>query len=220
MTSDILGRLWITLGTHLWQTTLVLAVLFIMARTLRSAPAGVLNSLFWIGLAKLLIPLPLLKGVVGGAIDAAVRTAASAGSAVSATVPIIEGTTTVMDPAGAILGESPRLAGGWPVALTALWMFGVLALVVAWILGTRPWRREPAPLTTTPELQDRLAMALRGTDVPESAVLVTGTSVIPFVTGLLRPRIVIPRRLLECAGDAAIMSILLHEDAHRRGESR
>ena len=216
MTSDILGRLWGALGTHLWQTTLVLAALFIVARTLRRAPAGLLNSLFWIGLVKLLIPLPLLKGIAGSAVDAAVRTAASAGPAAGAAIPIVEGTAAVMDPAGAILGESPHLAGGWPVALTALWVSGFIALTVVWILSARPWRRETTPLTMTPDIRDRLATVLRGTDVPASVVVVTDSNVIPFVTGLLRPRIVVPRRLLEEAGDAAIRSILIHENAHRR----
>jgi len=216
MTSDVLGRLWGALGTHLWQTTLVLAALFIVARTLRRAPAGLLNSLFWIGLVKLLVPLPLLKGIAGSAVDAAVRTAASAGPAAGAAIPIIEGTAAVMDPAGAILGESPHLAGGWPVALTALWVSGFIALTVVWILGARPWKRETTPLAVTPDIRDRLATVLRGTGVPASVVLVTDSNVIPFVTGLLRPRVVVPRRLLEEAGNTAIRSILIHEDAHRR----
>jgi hypothetical protein len=47
-------------------------------------------------------------------------------------------------------------------------------------------------------------------------VLVTGANVMPHVTGLLRPRIVVPRRLLEDASSATMRSVLLHEDAHRR----
>ena len=218
MTSEFLERLWVVLGTHLWQTSLVIVALFAVARVMRRAPARFLNSLLWIGLAKLFIPLPLLKNFIGGAVDSAIRTAASAGVVVKATVPLIEGTAAVLDPTGTVLGTGRLLAGGLPVTLTALWTAGAVILAAVWLLNARPWTRAAAvPMCEAPSgLRRRLAEALRGTNVPESAVLVTESRVVPYVVGLLRPRIVVPLRLLGRIGDTALKGILLHEDAHRR----
>jgi beta-lactamase regulating signal transducer with metallopeptidase domain len=218
MTSEFLGKLWVVLGTHLWQTSLVLVVLFAVARVMRRAPAGFLNSLLWIGLAKLFIPLPLLKDLVGGAVDATIRTASSAGIAVKTAVPLLEGTAAVLDPVRAVLGTDRLLTDGLPVTLTALWAAGAVIMVTVWLLNARPRKRpETVPMSEAPsELHRRLAAALRDANVPESAVLVTGSRIVPYVAGLLRPRIIIPLKLLERIDDTALKGILLHEDAHGR----
>src|SRR5262249_6355270 len=52
-----LRTLWLACGRHLWESTLVLALLFVLGSCLRSAP-GRLQSAFWsAALAKLFLPL-------------------------------------------------------------------------------------------------------------------------------------------------------------------
>ena len=51
--------LWLGLAAHLWQTTIVLALLALVARLLRNAPARMLSTLWWIGVLKLFLPLHL-----------------------------------------------------------------------------------------------------------------------------------------------------------------
>jgi len=51
---------WIGTAVHLWQTALFLLVLCLVARLMRNAPARLLSALYWIGVLKLLLPLPLL----------------------------------------------------------------------------------------------------------------------------------------------------------------
>ncbi len=217
MTSGALERLWVGLGTHLWQTSLVLVALFVVARAMRRAPAGFINSLLWIGLAKLFVPLPLLKILVGGAVDSAIGMASSAGVAMKATLPLVERTAAVLDPTGAFLGTGRHLGDGLPAALTVVWAAGALVVAGAWLLSARPPRLAGAvPASEAPTAQRRLLVgALRGTGVPESVVLVTRSRVVPYVTGLVRPRIVVPFELIDRVGDTGLRSILLHENAHR-----
>jgi beta-lactamase regulating signal transducer with metallopeptidase domain len=216
MTSEILGRLWAGLGLHLWQTTLVLAALFALARVLRRAPAGLLNALFWIGLAKLALPLPLLRETLGGAVDGLVRTAASTGVAARGTLPLIESTAAVMNAPGPVLWAGHQSAGGLPLALTVVWAAGVLAMLVLWGRQARGSRSATAVSDVPPELSGRLAEVLAGVDVPASVVVVTDSPTVPHVTGILAPRIVLPHALLTTADVATLRSVLLHEDAHRR----
>ena len=218
MSSELLGRLWVVLGTHLWQTSLMLVALFAVARLMKRAPAAFLNSLFWIGLARLFIPLPLLRSLVGGAVDAAIRAASSAGVVVRSTIPIVEGTAAVLDPVRAVLGTDRLLTGALPVTLTVLWATGAVIIAATWLLNARPWERTAVmPMSEAPHgLRRRLARSLRGASVPESAVLVTESHIVPHVAGLLKPRIVIPLKLLGQIEDTALRGILLHENAHRR----
>ena len=56
---------WIAVADHLWQTTLVLLVLLLLARVLRHGPARMLQALWWLGIVKLFLPLPWLGPIVG-----------------------------------------------------------------------------------------------------------------------------------------------------------
>jgi hypothetical protein len=46
----LLEQFWLAIGAHLWQTTLVVLPLFLLARAMRNAPARLVNVLWSIGL--------------------------------------------------------------------------------------------------------------------------------------------------------------------------
>jgi beta-lactamase regulating signal transducer with metallopeptidase domain len=179
---------------HLWQTTVVLAVLFLLDCTLRRAPARVSHALWTFGLAKLFLPL---------ALGSAVLRAAAAPA-----LPVVE---AVLYPFG---DPSPvRADGASPrslvvAAVAVAWI--ALALVQLWRLGRdlrRARRHVGTPFETT--LLGRLG-------IPRDVVVVSDLAVVPLVAGLLRPRIVLPRRLVTALSTDELGAILLHEDAHRR----
>lgn len=53
---------WLALAGHLWQTSLILGLLFLISRSSRRAPAGFVYSMWVLALAKLFLPLSLLGG--------------------------------------------------------------------------------------------------------------------------------------------------------------
>jgi hypothetical protein len=57
----LLEQAWLAVVTHLWQTTLVLVPLFLLARALRNAPARLVNLLWTLGLVKVFLPLGVLE---------------------------------------------------------------------------------------------------------------------------------------------------------------
>ena len=54
---------WTGMLVHLWQTSLVLLVLFALSRALVNAPARLIAALWWIGVLKLFLPLSLFAPV-------------------------------------------------------------------------------------------------------------------------------------------------------------
>jgi len=215
--SGVLSDIWVAVGTHLWQTSLVLVALLLVARWMRGAPAGLTNALLLVGLAKLLIPVPLLKGVAGRGVDAVVEAVSTSPVAARIATPLVEGTATILDPAGAA-SAGPRLAEGAQLVLTVAWFVGACALAAAWYrLSRSTGRPTVTPMDDSPErLRARLREALRGTAVPRSDVFVAEEPVVPHVAGVVRPRIIVPARLIEGVDTAELKGVLLHEDAHRR----
>jgi TonB family protein len=211
-----LGVLWVGLLRHLWQSTLIVLPLFLVARALNGAPARWSHRLWIAAFAKLFIPLALLGPWVGGLIQrfAAHRApllpiASSLGYRVFITVIGVEsaGGTPATDriPAPSwILGTAFYLA-------IATWLLVRLGRDVsaAWRLG-----RDGRPLgcDSPSRLQDAAALA----GVPIDRIVVTTSSVIPAVVGTFQPRIVIPQRLIGTLQIDELQAVLLHEDMHRR----
>lgn len=207
------------MAAHLWQTTLVLAVLFLMGRVFRRAPASFLNALWWAGLAKLFLPMPLLGALAGRVLRPAMATVSSLGIEVRAVTSWLETTASVLDPGGVVMSSGEGAASPVAVAITLVWLAGAVAFIVL-------WSRTPTRLTAcragspgggdSTDIGGRLADAVSGTRVPMAAVRVVEGSVVPCVVGLARPRILLPEQMIRELSTVELRSILLHEDAHRR----
>jgi len=212
------GGLWLDVLSHLWQTTIVLAVLAAIALAMRRAPARLLNALWWIGLVKLLVPLRLLAPLVRRALEPL-----TAGSRTAS--PVLEGVTVwlgkaapILDPARAARGDELSAIGSAGMILLAVWAAGAVWLVASWIRARkRLAARGPDGLAHLPEdLASGLQRALDGTRIPRSAMRVTQAPVMPSVTGVFRRRIIVPETLVTRLSTEELRAVLLHEDAHRR----
>ncbi len=215
----ILMSLWLAVALHLWQTTLILLPIFLLARGMRSAPAGLLHVLWSLALAKLLLPAALLEDL--GRPLAAWLPERAAGALDGVTPYTLDAVRGVLDPTRVIghrwVAPSGPLA--WIVLLlTGLWLFGMLRMWVRLgrdLAGMRHEAGRPV-VHLAPALRGRLERALAGTDLPRDRVRIVGAAVLPCVTGLLRPRVLIPRALVSALSVAELRAVLIHENAHRR----
>jgi TonB family protein len=210
---------WHALLLHLWQSTLVMVPLLLLARGLRNAPARLTDAFWHLGLLKLFLPLSLCSGLareVAGYVSTLLSPAtADTGLAAVAAVQV------VLDPGrGLDLGRllPGNLVAVIAAALTVTWQLGVLwnASLLARDLARARRHRGTPLLETTGPARERLERILSARRIPAARVLVTGSNQMPYVVGFLRPRIVVPQRLLSALPDPELTAILLHEDAHRR----
>ena len=216
--TELLGKYMMALASHLWQTLIVVIVLFALARSMRRAPAWMQNALWWVALGKLVLPFSIVAPTIRRALELIVSRAAPAGTGMEVARAVLDRAVPVLDPVSVVsapVGGSLSLA---LVALAAAWSAGAVWLILSWmraldrstLSGAVPAGELPEPLSAA------LGAALVGTDIPMSAVLVTRRATMPSVVGILRRRIVISRELVSCLAPVELRAILLHEDAHRR----
>jgi TonB family protein len=208
--------LWVDVVSHLWQTTIVLGVLVLLALAMRRAPARLLNALWWIGLAKLLVPIQLAAPAIRRAFGPIVAEASAAGLELPAITVWLERAAPVLDPAAA--GRQAVAGGVLGAVLAVLWAAGAV-----W-LGVCVFRARGSGLLAAiatledlpPDLAARLDEAIEGTGIPASTLRVTRAPIMPATVGIFRRAIVIPEVLVRRLGPSELRAVLLHEDAHRR----
>lgn len=209
---------WLAVLSHLWQTAIVLAVIALLTLAMRRAPARLLNALWWIGLAKLLVPLELGAPVLKRALGPIAAGAQGTGVRLPAITVWLERAASVLDPAASARAEALGGAEGVGVVLLALWSIGGVWLAVSWAGARAKWpRRNVAAWDEMPAgVRARLSAALSGTGIPRSAVRVTSDRVMPATVGAFRRRIMVPAALVARLDGPELRAVLLHEDAHRR----
>ncbi len=220
MTATIhtLTHLWMAVALHLWQSTLVLIALVALGWALRSAPARLQGALWWAALGKLFLPLALLGPLLGRAIRAVFPGFAST-AATGALVRwgglrgLLEPAIVVGPSSGGAISRSDWLC----VALTVLWAAGAVWFVRLWLRGAsrRVRDRHPLEVVAEPE-RSRFEAALRETGIPHESVLVSHRPGMPYVVGLLKPRIVLPEAMIRELAIDELRAVLSHEDGHRR----
>ena len=203
---------WTGMALHLWQSTLVLAVLVIAARWLRDAPARWLAAFWWIAVLKLFLPLQLLGSLTRGWID---RWSIGGPTAAEPTggVSIV---TMWFYPAALRGGEGPeRMANPWFLVLAVAWAVVVVMLA---ILPRSRRKGDPSPevVALDPARTHKLELAADAAGIPLDEIVAVSGSRLPAVHGLLRTRIVLPRAVIEELSVDELKAILLHEQAHRR----
>jgi TonB family protein len=209
--------LWVGVASHLWQTTIVLGLLGLLAAAMRWAPARFLNALWWIGLAKLLVPVQLAAPLIRRAIGPTASEAAAAAIRLPPITVWLERAAPVLDPAAGRAGTFAG-AGIASVVLALLWGIGAVWLLTSLVRARG--RRSPGSTIGCGELpwasEVRLRAALSDTGVPASIVRITTASVMPAAIGVFRRTIVVPEELIPRLATPELRAVLLHEDAHRR----
>ena len=180
---------------HLWQSTLVAAVLAAFAGMLRHDGAHARYWLWWAASVKFLVPFSLLS-MLGAALG-------------EAGVPRLDvaGWPAAID----ILAQPMPKAASWtPLALALLgvWAVGFSAVVGTWAkraLKVRALLRESASYAA---VLPRVATSL---EVRTSESLLE-----PALVGLVRPVLLLPRGITEHLSQAQLGAVLEHELAHWR----
>jgi beta-lactamase regulating signal transducer with metallopeptidase domain len=207
---------WHGMITHLWQTTLILALIFVIDRAVRGAPSRVSHALWSIGLLKIFLPLSLFGGVSRALYRAAAGSSPGGGQEA---IPGLHAVAAVLYPIDAVSAPGRGSTMSYVlVGATAAWAALALLFLARIVLDvTRARRGLGRPLTPIDtEGSRRLASILDRLGIPREKVILCGGFEMPAVTGLFRPRIVIPEKLADELSDEELRAILLHEDTHRR----
>lgn len=104
--------------------------------------------------------------------------------------------------------------------LFAIWVLGILAamarLAVTWSRTRQILNHAAAPTADTrlSVMANRIAAAMGLRRSPR--IRITERSVSPFVFGVVKPTVILPRHLVERADDGQLAAVLAHEFAHLR----
>jgi beta-lactamase regulating signal transducer with metallopeptidase domain len=200
----------VALGTqHLWQGALLVGATLAIVKLRALGP----EVRAWLLLATLLLAaVAPLATLLPGPTHSTASTVSAPRNATGATA--AESRSTQTAPAPALATSYLLIPKTLLSALVLAWLLGsiwqAMRLLDGWMQARRLRRSaQPAP-TLLSAMADLLP---RGTSIAVTAV--DG----PLLVGLLRPRILVPRVLVETLDTAALRGIVLHEVAHiRRGD--
>ncbi len=216
-----------------WQSTLLAIFVAILARRLaRSSPT--LRYWIWQVVALKMLVMPLWMVAIP---MMAIRAADLSGNVRLEQKPAVTGLVVPMThlrpfaeagmPAATATGRAPRVAAGaWDISWRSWWFLTWLGLV-AWrlivlarqrsALGAVIRRSSPLDDARWHHLVNDVSVRI-GLQTPPR-VIVAEMSGSPFVCGLRRPTLVLPRDLLGALNVPRWRQVLLHELAHiRRGD--
>ena len=196
---------------HLWQSTLVILVAWMLTLVLRRNPA---RTRYWVWMAaslKFLVPFSLLAAIGGWLRPASVPpiTNSQLTSAMAKMAqpfwqsPQSVGAFATSLPASASMPSVPHHTVSLPEALVILWLCGLLFLLLRW---SRSWWEIRRTLRSA-------SPASMPADVP---VFLTPRMIEPGIVGILRPVLLLPEQILQRLPQAQLRSILAHESCHVR----
>ncbi len=205
---------------HLWQSTVVVGIAWLLTLALRTNPARVRYGVWMFASVKFLIPFALLASLGGEwAKPVAGR---QAGSALYTAVdeisqPFQQAQAPV---ARAVVSSRPgHLLDFAPTVLAAVWLCGFLAVLAVW---TMRWRRAVRiAKTAVPVYFGREIEALRHAEQNAGIrgpipLLFTSRAMEPGIFGVMRPVLLWPRGISEQLTDTQIEAIAAHEVEHVR----
>jgi bla regulator protein blaR1 len=209
------------LFNHLWQSTCVALLAWILTLALRANPARVRYSVWMFASVKFLVPFALLarlgaqwaRPVAGRQIGSALYTAAD-----EIGQPFQHANAAPMNDFATVAGAT-RLPAIVPAVLVAVWLAGVIVVLARWGMS---WRRAAQMARdAVPVGEGREVAALR--DAERNAgirkpipLLVSSRAVEPGVFGILRPVLLWPAEISEQLTDAQIEAVAAHEVEHVR----
>jgi uncharacterized protein (TIGR03435 family) len=207
------------LVNHLWQSTLVAGLAWLVTLALRRDRAGIRYAVWLAASFKFLIPFSALTSL----------------GARFGWHPVVVAAFTphdlAVDAGGVLSPQAIRIAAHqstgfstvrsmWtaaPDALLAVWAMGAVALLAMWIAR---WRRlsgiarQSTPLTEGPIVDMLRAIERRAGLTRPIAVSSSESSLEPGVFGILTPKLVWPARLSGHLSSGQIEAILAHEVTH------
>ena len=188
---------------HLWQSTLVIGVVWLMTLALRGNRAHVRHRLWLAASVKFLLPFSWLVSL-GAQLEW--RTAPSMAQPAAAFV--ME--EILAPPVIATVASAPaaHASQAWPWLLASIWAVGVAGVLFWW---WRQWRLIHAAVGQAKPIA--LGSAY---DVAELTVMSSAWTFEPGVVGIWRPVLLLPEGLAERLTPAQLNSVIAHERCHIR----
>jgi uncharacterized protein (TIGR03435 family) len=226
MTLESLSPIWADgvreLCNHLWQSTLFVGIVALLAFLLRKNQARIRYWLWMAASAKFLIPFSLLVSLgslLAWPSHAPVPKTTAYVAIEQMSQPFL--TVTALSAPTAIPVAQPT-ASHVPIRilspmLTALWLIGFMAIMSLWCVQ---WRRISRLVrSATPLIEGREVDLLRKVErlarLPRSVPLLpSADSMEPGVFGIIRPVLLWPEGIARHMDDAHLESVLAHEVCH------
>jgi uncharacterized protein (TIGR03435 family) len=195
---------------HLWQSTLVILVAWLLTLVLRRNGA---RTRYWVWMAssvKLLVPFSLLAAIGNWLRPASASPLESphlASAMVKMAYPFLQDSqserslTAVFPPSASVAPSSYHVDVTEIVVI--LWLCGLLFLLLRW---WRDWLSIRSMLRSA----SRVSLSM---DVP---VFLTSRMIEPGIVGFIRPVLLLPERIMDRLTPAQLRSILAHENCHVR----
>jgi TonB family protein len=206
----------IGMAVHLWQTALFVAALWLVAYALRRTSARVLSGLYWVGILKLLLPLPLLGPLANRLLESIAGASAMlpAGEAGWASVSVLM-YPVLLDPGSTGWVGPPPVAY---LAATSVWLAGAVLCFVRRLRSDPSLRRIALHRVAerTGDAARKLHAAIADAGLSPEAVRISSESPGPFVRGGLRPVIVLPDAVVDDLDRDELRAVLIHEREHFR----
>jgi bla regulator protein blaR1 len=190
-------------GNHLWQSTVLAAVAWLLTLALRKNQARTRYWLWMVASVKFLVPFSCLVAL-GGYLRAMIATPMVSRPELSALMEQV--TTPFPQPefASAIASSSLEHNGGaWPMVLLALWTCGFVFVALSW--GRKWWRVRAA-----------VRSASRSALIAGVPVLSSQSLLEPGIFGVFRPVLMLPEGITERLTPAQVDAIVAHEMCHVR----
>ena len=188
---------------HLWQSTMIVLTMWILAQALRKNRAGTRYWLWMAASIKFLVPFSVLIAA-GESIRTAMQSPMQRFD-VAAAVDQFAEPFPASPPPFAIAMQTGNVHHGISIApfLLVIWACGFLAVLVSW--GRSWWRIHRA-------VQQALPLSL-----PLAVPVLSSKSLLePGVFGLFRPVLLLPEGILDHLEKAQLEAILAHESCHVR----
>ncbi|PYR46442.1 MAG: hypothetical protein DMF89_22045 [Acidobacteria bacterium] len=202
-------------ANHVWQSTLFVAAVWLLALVLKKHHAQVRHWLWLAASIKFLVPFAALA-----AIGSEIRWW-SAADLLQSPVPFV--IDAISQPFSqpefhTVSGLAPGIVT-LPIFILAVWIGGCALSVLAWVVRWRQFAdvvQHASPVHAGREL-DALRRLERLIGIRHPVTLVSSTIALePGVFGMLKPVLVWPRRLGERLTDPELDAILAHEVCHVR----
>jgi len=189
---------------HLWQSTLVVGVVWLATRALRSNRARVRYWLWTAASVKLLVPLAWLVSL-GAQLEWRPAPPITQPAATLVMDLMLAPPLVATAPSAA---PAAHTAGPWPWMLASIWAVGFFVVLLWW---WRQWRpvgtamRHAKPVALGPEY-----------DVTDLAVMSSSSTFEPGVIGIWRPVLLLPDGLADRLTSAQLRAVIAHERCHIR----
>lgn len=191
------------LVNHLWQSTWVAVVAWLLAYFLRRNHAPIRYWIWMTASVKFLTPFSLLT-VLGDRLERSIAAPATAKPSFLAVAQRIEQPFAGAEYFNAgISGVHTHRAEWLPLALATVWLCGVLLVAMRWL---RAWQRIRAALRQASSVE-------LAADVPAFS---TNAPMEPGVFGMFRPVLLIPEGILNRLNPSQLNTIVAHEMCHVR----